>query len=431
MITPNLLLKTLIVFCFFTSMVAGAQDHFLFPESNPTFIFAKPECLPNCTAADRGRLTEQGVMETPIIDAIKSAKESVYFSQFTFSRKPIFESLLAAYARGVKVTGIVDRGQFSNLDPLCKSGECVFPAPFSSEDWVGKNLEQRLTLAITSELFNKASNSEKLALLFHQSSNKSRVLYLEGQRLVHNKFVLVDQEVLVSGSGNWSSTAVSVNLENLSILRKSEYPKVVGAFPCLVEALLAPAPERSKSIGACQDSENNVWFAPVTSKDSQITDVISANIDKAETSIDVAMHHLVHPQIVNKLSEAAKKGVMVRIVTDDDTCSTPMSSEMNNLVAAGAQIRYVPTSCSMFQLSHNKFGIFDSKYVINGSGNWSKAGLERNFENFIGFQSEAEAAYFKSLFDWSWGKSVDRSVCECAPGDATCLEAQCGNRPRG
>jgi phosphatidylserine/phosphatidylglycerophosphate/cardiolipin synthase-like enzyme len=386
--------------------------------------FTLPECLPACTPEHRSQLTAGGIIEQQIIAAITSAKHEISFSQFTFSRQPIFEALVSAAERGVRIRGVMDSGQFQSIRSYCNATGCEFPAPFNSAEYQSSNIAERRRQAAEAPLFKAASNSEKLALLLHRTNSGSEVKSVGGRdRLVHHKFVLMDQARLVSGSGNWSSTAVSINLENLLVFDAETEPERVKAFACMFEAGWGDSSRRAQRTGECQTSE--VFFAPVARGQASIVEQITAAIGEAQAAIDIAMHHLVHPAVIFELTRAAQRGVRVRISTDDDACMSQLSPEMSALVQAGAETRYVPTSCQMFQLAHNKFGIFDQRKVINGSGNWSKAGLERNFENFLVTTDDQDVAPFVQAFEKIWSVAQTKEDCTCNPAEATCKQRYC------
>ena len=84
---------------------------------------------------------------------------------------------------------------------------------------------------IAQELVNAKNRGAKVRLLLDKSQetqdySKSRYLinkgfevkYYTGQGLMHNKFVVIDDKVLITGSFNWTPTADWTNEENLLIL---------------------------------------------------------------------------------------------------------------------------------------------------------------------------------------------------------------------
>ena len=356
--------------------------------SAPSVIFQKPECLPGCTATDQAKLTENSLIEREFITAIKAAKHDIEFSQFTFSRKPIFDALSEASARGVRVRGIMDRAQ----------------------------------------LKGSGTNSDKLAVALNALPNGSGVKTAPGKdRLVHNKFAIIDREILLTGSGNWSSTAVSVNLENLTKFTSLDQPEILKSYGCMFDLVWKNDPDAiAKEMPGCQ-IKDKTYFSPAARQGAGPQDAVLNSIDSAKQQIDIAMHHLVDPDSLAALGRAKSRGVTVRIAVDDDDCNMT-EDVLTKLESDGVEIRYVPTSCKIFQLSHSKYGVFDNAIVINGSGNWSRSGLTRNYENF--FKSAELAPAFSDHFNWLWTHGQTKAQCQCDRTKPECVAKYCLDQQR-
>ncbi len=401
------------------------------PTQNPFAIFQVPGCLPQCSSSDQQQLAANSPTEAAIVKAIGDARETVDFSMYTFSRKPIFDALVDAARRGVRVRGVVDRAQFKTTSDLCKPGGCSFPDLGAA--WLTSPIETRLERVSADPMWRDGSNTDKLAVLLTGlatvENTDSGVRPAPGSdRLVHNKYVLVDRKILLSGSGNWSSTAVSVNLENLMRFERESSPEILDGIICSFELFWqGDSNTISQNIGACQ-REDLLYLSPAPRGGPQPR-IIKA-INDATVSIDIAMHHLVDPDSLGALRVARERGVRIRIATDDDHCNARADRLFHELLAAGAEVRYVPTSCSIFQLSHSKYGIFDDSLVINGSANWSRAGLRRNYENFTLMRSSVEVSAFRSNFQKLWELGVPGNACQCDRTLQACREKYCMDRPR-
>jgi len=246
-------------------------------------------------------------------------------------------------------------------------------------------------------------------------------------RLVHNKFVLIDNKILVNGSGNWSSTAVSINLENLAVLNHAEVPDILEAFECAFDAFwTGDANMFSNSLSACENQR--VRFSPIGQRNPNSVALIVDEIKQAEVSIEIAMHHLTNKDVYRELSAARSRNIEIKILGDDDSCNARENDDLVKLVSEGAKVKYMQTSCELFQLSHNKFGIFDRKKVINGSGNWSKAGLTKNYENFIAFSDNSDVKVFNTFFENAWRDSVTPEECKCDRNTDECKKKYCLGR---
>ncbi len=126
-----------------------------------------------------------------IIEQIDRAKRYVDVAIYSFTSRKIAKALIRAKRRGVKVKVIIDEGN-------AKSRRCVAP------------LLERAGIAV-------------------------RVKRGSGGGLMHNKFAVIDDKVVITGSFNWTVSAEKRNDENLVVIKGSK--KVVSAFKKRFEKL--------------------------------------------------------------------------------------------------------------------------------------------------------------------------------------------------
>ena len=139
-----------------------------------------------------------------------------------------------------------------------------------------------------------------------------------------------------------------------------------------------------------------VYFAPGTACE----DHIITEIQSATKSIDVAVFAITNEKIVNALIAAFKKGIKIRILSDNIQ-ATGSSSKIPALVNAGLDLRVH----SVNRIMHNKVAVFDEKVAINGSYNWTASATNSNSENCVLFgEKEANViAAFHGEFERLWG----------------------------
>ena len=122
-----------------------------------------------------------------------------------------------------------------------------------------------------------------------------------------------------------------------------------------------------------------VFFTPST----QCEDHIITEIRSAQKSVDVAVYSINNDKIVAALIAAHKKGIQIRILTDNIQAAGP-SSKITDLVKAGLDLKVH----SVHKIMHNKFAIFDEKNAINGSFNWTNPASYQNSENCALFSKQ-------------------------------------------
>ncbi len=119
-------------------------------------------------------------------------------------------------------------------------------------------------------------------------------------------------------------------------------------------------------------------------------------IDAAADTLDIAAFELNSDPVHAAIARAADRGVMVRIVADDDHgLHDERNPHLSDLLGRGIDVR----DDSRSGLMHNKFAIIDRKSVWTGSWNFTVNGTYRNNNNMLMLES-ADAVYaFQAEFD--------------------------------
>ena len=112
-----------------------------------------------------------------IIHAIQSAEESINFLAFSFTSDPIAEALLARAADGVTVTGVFEQSQYNSN--------------------TGTEYDNLLNAGLDVRLDGNSNN-------------------------MHHKVFIIDSDIVITGSYNFSRSAEERNDENTLIIHDSE-----------------------------------------------------------------------------------------------------------------------------------------------------------------------------------------------------------------
>jgi phosphatidylserine/phosphatidylglycerophosphate/cardiolipin synthase-like enzyme len=396
----------------------------------PDITLTYPTCHPTCDADQQKALLKEGLTEKIVVDAISKAEREIRFSIYTFSRGPIFKALIDAAAdRGVVVRGLVDRAQLESLKPTCDEAGCHLESLILDEGFASLPLRDRMNRIKDLEIYKKATLVGKLHLLSYKNEDKIHIKVGAGQsRLMHNKFLIVDDQLVQTSSGNWSSTAMSVNFENVIQFTSADHQDEVNSFICAFEAIWN---EPSASLGTRLQScalPGKLFFTPASGGSEAITETILTQIKNAQVSIDISMHHLAHPKVYQALIDAGGRGVAIRLLFDDDDCLNKTPTPLHTLLhvpQSQVKVHYMPTNCAINQLSHNRFGIFDQKLVINGSANWSQAGLKSNYESFVQFDDQTSVDSFRDYYDRLFQAGVPKNACGCDLKLEECRKRYC------
>jgi hypothetical protein len=321
-------------------------------------LFTAPYC-DVCDFTDKAILRRESPIIHGVIEGIDAAQTKIDVAQFSFSVTEIEHALHRAMDRGVTLRIVMNHAQ------------------------EGRN--------------SRVNRLEEAG---------AQVLYLKGRPaqtengvhgLMHNKYMRVDDGVLLTGSNNWSSTGTSFNAENTMRIRTTAGDPMIAAYDCYTEKMWAGSFDDAAS---CSDGD--VQFTPGIGAYHLGRDAMN----EAQTSIDVMMHHLTFDRAVRDLAVAAERGVRVRIVVNvADRDEHTKTSNYRRLVAAGGEVRFKRNFTDGFQLQHHKLVIVDDRVLVNGSGNWSGAALFNNYENYVRYEQlhvvQAFVSEFARLWRWS------------------------------
>lgn len=133
-----------------------------------------------------------------------------------------------------------------------------------------------------------------------------------------------------------------------------------------------------------------VFFSPK----GGCTEAVVNNLNKATNTVLVQAYSFTSAQIAKALVDAHKRGVKVVVILDKSNKTANYSSA--DFVAHAGIETFIDAKHA---IAHNKIMVIDSKTVLTGSFNFTKAAEENNAENLLVIQDAALAA--KYTVNWS------------------------------
>lgn len=181
-------------------------------------IFAKNIVLEDSTILDIYFAPNENILNEAIIPSFQNAKKSIYVAMFYFTNKNILEELVKAKNRGVDVKVIVDASfakDFSKYIKLMRENDI----PVKVENWAGK---------------------------------------------MHCKLAVIDDNITLTGSLNWTNSAVNFNDENFLKIQNPRIAKeTIKYFYTLWKSIpdkwlyAIPDAEGGDSKYSCKDGIDN------------------------------------------------------------------------------------------------------------------------------------------------------------------------------
>ncbi len=145
------------------------------------------------------------------------------------------------------------------------------------------------------------------------------------------------------------------------------------------------------SVGAI--AETTAFFSP----GDACLRKLQALFGGAKRSVDACVFTIADDRITREILAAHRRGVAIRIVSDDDK-RLDAGSDLDELLAAGVAVRTDATPYHM----HHKFAVFDGSTVANGSFNWTRTASTSNFENLVVSGDPYLARVFAGHFESLW-----------------------------
>ncbi|MDT8718293.1 DUF1669 domain-containing protein [Clostridium sp. 19966] len=147
------------------------------------------------------------------------------------------------------------------------------------------------------------------------------------------------------------------------------------------------------SIKNLNENEVGTYF---TQADQHPDQQLISLIDSSKSSLDIAIYSLTKKEIVNAIAEASKRGVKVRVITDNQESSS--KSEKSQLSILKKE--KVPVEINRHAgLMHLKVTIVDNQLVTTGSYNYTDAASKINDEVLVVIKNKNIAEEFEKQFN--------------------------------
>lgn len=126
-------------------------------------------------------------------------------------------------------------------------------------------------------------------------------------------------------------------------------------------------------------------------------DQIVTLFEEARRQVDVCVFTVTDDRVAKAILRAHRRGVQVRIVTDD-LKAEDRGSDVDRLAEAGVPVRTDQTDAHM----HHKFAVFDEATLLTGSYNWTRSAFLENHENILVTGDPRFVGPFLQTFEALW-----------------------------
>jgi phosphatidylserine/phosphatidylglycerophosphate/cardiolipin synthase-like enzyme len=351
---------------------------------------------------------------TSMIELIDKAQKRVDFAFYGLrGQTAILDALKRARKRGVVVRGVVDKDVHDEnyyhdtdqlmalADPMVTDYKVDFASSQSRKDFRGSSFQCLRPEGFAGPLQCLAMDlGDKCWVGAHVSREE---IEYQGD-IMHNKFVIVDERWVWTGSTNASDSGTGGYNANLVTVVDS--PVVAGWYTSEMEQMLAGQFHKTKTAQSpmrtylSDDVHVTVLFSP---QHRPISKAVRPLIQSARDSIDIAVFFLTHKHLAQDLLDAHNRGVKVRVIIDA-TAAKNEYTKHQILREAGIPVKVEDFGGKM----HAKSAVIDGEYLVTGSMNWTGAGENGNDENTILIRSTQHAVQYRKWFDKLWRDIDDK-----------------------
>ncbi|HEY6040604.1 MAG TPA: phospholipase D-like domain-containing protein, partial [Anaerolineae bacterium] len=277
-----------------------------------------------------------------ILKAIESAQKSIRLKMYLFTRDDVQDALIAAARRGVDVRVLME------LNP--SGGQ-----------------------ATNVVIFDAMKNTP---VKFRWTSFDFR--------FSHEKSLVIDDKLAYIMTHNITASSFNTNREY----------GVIDTIPADVSEVIRVYEADWEKIQPDLTSARLVW-SPVNARQRWVE-----LINSAQTSLDIEQNAWGAPEIVDRVIDALKRGVVVRAIFSPNY---PIESDIDEpnrdlIRRSGAQVKYMSRP-----YVHAKMFLVDGKRAFVGSENVTNNSLDNNRELGIIFDQTDAVATIRETFQKDWG----------------------------
>jgi mitochondrial cardiolipin hydrolase len=144
--------------------------------------------------------------------------------------------------------------------------------------------------------------------------------------------------------------------------------------------------------------KSDAFFSP----GAECRNAIVQQLNDAQKHLKICVFTISDDSIAETILRTHKRGVDIKIITDNDK-SFDLGSDIQRLAKAGIAVKIDGTTDHM----HHKFMVVDGIAVLTGSYNWTRSAAQYNHENILLTKDQTAVKSFLGEFDQLWNVMRD------------------------
>lgn len=294
-----------------------------------------------------GSTSEPGALEKALLADLGTAQTSIDVAMYNFSLRRVTDALITAKQRGVRVRFVADSD------------------------------------ALDGSQFNRLAGAE------------IKVVGDRRESLMHHKFIVIDGQIVWTGSLNLTGSGMNADNNNLVRLESTQLAEnytheFEEMFLNDIFGSDSPADTPFMELTIGETAVEN-YFAP----DDRVLPRLVRMVNAAQSSVELLAYSFTSDPLAKALQSRANAGLLVRGVFDENMVSSNQGSDYQSLKQAGLDVRLDGSE----GLMHDKVIILDRVTVILGSYNFTASADRRNDENIVVIHDARVAQQFLAEFE--------------------------------
>ena len=240
------------------------------------------------------------------------------------------------------------------------------------------------------EVIDELNNKSADVVLDHESSLHTKNAVLDSKYTqMHNKFCILDDKTVLTGSMNPTKRDTSINYNNLVILHSKQIAQVYETeFQELFGGTFSGGDRTAKTHFYLNDEDVQIYFCPEDWCVNKVLDTLST----AQESIYFMTFSFTHDKIGDMLIDKHNAGLTVEGIMEKSQNNA--FSEYKRLEGI-LPVQWEETGANL----HHKVFIIDRRIVVTGSMNPSVNGDTKNDENVVIIESPRLAESFLHAYE--------------------------------
>ncbi|MEY2977663.1 MAG: Phospholipase precursor [Cyanobacteriota bacterium] len=379
-------------------------------------------------------------LEALVVDAIESAQSSIAVAVQEIRLPRVAQALIAQHRAGLEVQIIIEDTYNQSLPELMGAQDAS-----SEEDDREANKVKDLLALVDRNQDGEASTQELLErdaiYMLRQDPPvpliDDRADGSKGSGLMHHKFLIIDDRIVITGSANLTPSGVHGDIlapetrGNANHLLQLDSPALAQIFREEFDLMWGDGPgakpdsrfglqkpQRSPQSVPLGETIVTVNFSPHSPKapwEESTNGLIAQTLATTTQEANLALFVFSEQGLADALQDAAQQGAKVQLLIDPSFAFRDYSEgldllgvtlpgrnckvEANNAPWASPVTTVGIPNLPIGDKLHHKFAVLDQQTVITGSHNWSASANHKNDETLLVFTNAIVAAHFQREFN--------------------------------